>query len=192
MLLSIISSALITFLFLPLHILFLPEFDVFNYLVFLPPMIGTFILAQCGSLIRGFENWVDNIKLKAELETRNLKNELELLKSQINPHFLFNTLNNIDALIHKSPDDASRSLLSLSDMLRYMIYETNVENVSLNKEIEYLEHYIKLQKLRLRETEFVNYTFLQNCKDTEIAPVLFLPFVEMHLSMLQMKVNYPL
>lgn len=178
LLISIVSSAIITILFIPFHKIFIPDFQVFTNEMFFPSIIGTFIIAQCGSLVKGFENWVDNIKLKAELENRNLKNELELLKSQINPHFLFNTLNNIDALIHKSPDDASRSLLSLSDMLRYMIYETNTEFVTVEKEIEYLENYIKLQRLRLRNPEVIKMSLSKECRDIKIAPVLFLPFVE--------------
>jgi len=178
LLISIVSSIIISIIFIPFHKIFVPNFPAFNNGIFFRSTLGTFIIAQCGSLVKGFENWVDNIKLKVELENRNLKNELELLKSQINPHFLFNTLNNIDALIHKSPDDASRSLLSLSDMLRYMIYETNTEFVPIEKEIEYLEHYIKLQRLRLREPDFIKLSLSKECQNIKIAPVLFLPFVE--------------
>lgn len=174
---SVLTSITITFIFIPVHKVFYEEFQVFNPDIFGPPLVGTFLIIQCGSLIRGFENWVDNIKEKAELETRNAKNELELLKSQINPHFLFNTLNNIDALIYKSPDDASHSLLTLSEMLRYMIYETNVEYVPLTKEIEYLQHYISLQKLRLRQPDMVSVELPDKC-NVSIAPMLLLPFVE--------------
>ena len=175
---SVVVSVTITFLLNPLHKIFNPSYQVFNYLNFAPPIVGTFILAQCGSLVKGFENWFDNIKQKAELKNQNLKNELELLKSQVNPHFLFNTLNNIDMLIHKSPDDASKSLLSLSDMLRYMIYETNTELVPLNKELEYIRHYIALQKLRFRDSSFIKANLPIECHKIQIAPMLLLPFVE--------------
>ncbi len=175
---SIILSIAITFLFLPFHKVFLPEFNVFRYKNFGPPIVGSFVIAQCGCLIKGFENWFKNIRIKAELENRNLKNELELLKSQINPHFLFNTLNNIDTLIHKAPDDASRTLISLSDMMRYMIYETNTDYVPLEKELEYIRHYINLQKLRFKEPQFIKHSLPNNCQNIKIAPLLLLPFIE--------------
>jgi sensor histidine kinase YesM len=175
---SLLSSIVIALIFINIHKFYLPSLKVFTIDGLVPHIIGTFILAQCGSLVKGFENWVDNIKIKAELENRNLKNELELLKSQINPHFLFNTLNNIDTLIHKSPDDASRSLITLSDMLRYMIYETNVPLVPLDKEIEYLKYYIELQKLRISDHTILKLDIENTCKKATIAPMLLLPFVE--------------
>lgn len=175
---SLLSSVIIALIFIGFHKFYLPSLKVFTIDGLGPHIIGTFILAQCGSLVKGFENWVDNIKIKAELETRNLKNELELLKSQINPHFLFNTLNNIDALIHKSPDDASRSLITLSDMLRYMIYETNVPLVPLDKEIEYLKYYVELQKLRISDPTILKFDIQNTCKKATVAPMLLLPFVE--------------
>jgi two-component system, LytTR family, sensor kinase len=175
---SIASSIVITFLFLPLHKLLFVKFEVFNYLYFAPPMFGTFIIAQCGCLVRGFENWVTNMHLKTELENRNLRNELELLKSQVNPHFLFNTLNNIDSLIRTTPKSASDALINLSDMLRYMIYETTAEKVPLNKEIEYIRKYIKLQSLRYRNTGYVRIELPESCDHILIAPMLMVPFME--------------
>lgn len=178
LIISLVCSSIITVLFMPLHMIYNNDFSMLGIRSFGPPFAGTFILAQSGSLIRGFENWFENIKLKNELENRNLKNELELLKSQVNPHFLFNTLNNIDTLIHKSPDDASKSLLTLSDMLRYMIYDTNTDVMPLNKEIEHLKRYISLQSLRYKNTNIIHFSFPDNCNDAQLAPMLLLPFVE--------------
>jgi LytS/YehU family sensor histidine kinase len=118
------------------------------------------------------------VQLKVELETRNLKNELELLKSQINPHFLFNSLNNIDSLIRTLPENASNALITLSDMLRYMIYETLSDHVLLNKEIVYINNYIKLQQLRFRNPDYIKAAFPDNCNDIHIAPMLLIPFIE--------------
>jgi LytS/YehU family sensor histidine kinase len=146
--------------------------------MFAPTMLGTFILAQCGCLVRGFENWFTNIQLKTELENRNLKNELELLKSQINPHFLFNTLNNIDSFIQTSPEEASRSLITLSDMLRYMIYDTKSGLTPLHKEIEYINNFIQLQHIRYPEPDSIRISLPQNCSDIQVAPMLFIPFIE--------------
>jgi two-component system, LytTR family, sensor kinase len=178
LLLSVCLSILISALFFPIHKLFLRSFDLLDFRVVLPPVVGTFIIAQCGCLVRGFENWLANIRLKPERENRNLRNELELLKSQINPHFLFNTLNNIDTLIGKSPADASASLITLSDMLRYMIYETNTDFVPLEKEVEYLRRYVSLQQLRYKKKDYVRTDFVAVNKDWMVAPLLFLPFVE--------------
>lgn len=129
-------------------------------------------------MVRGFENWFNNLALKAELENKNLKTELELLKSQVNPHFLFNTLNNIDSLIRTSPDLASASLIKLSDMLRYMIYETSPDKVPLSKEIDYINNYISLQQLRFKSKEYIRFTFDKQCHGILVVPMLFIPFVE--------------
>lgn len=175
---SIVSSILVTIMFLPAHLIFAPNFPIFNLKIFGPPIVGTFIIAQCGCLIRGFENWFGNNQVRNELENRNLKNELELLKAQVNPHFLFNTLNNIDSLIQKSPADASKALIGLSDMLRYMIYDTKTDIVPLNQELSYIQHYIELQKLRFRQNNYVSSSFSDYCNGIGIAPLLLLPFIE--------------
>jgi two-component system, LytTR family, sensor kinase len=175
---SLLASIGFTVLFMPLHKLVYAPFPLFDYRYFGPPIIGTFVLAQCGSLVKGFENWVKNIQQKAEMENRNLKNELELLKSQINPHFLFNTIHNIDALIHKKPDEASRYLITMSEMLRYMIYETNTDVVPLEGEVNYLRKYIDLQKLRFAQNNFVNLELPEDSTNLKIAPMLLLPFTE--------------
>ena len=77
-----------------------------------------------------------------ELEKKNLQSELNLLRSQINPHFLFNTLNNIDALVRKNPEQASELLIKLSVQMRYMLYDSNTEKISLNAELEFIKDYI--------------------------------------------------
>lgn len=175
---SIVSSICLTFIFIPFHTFFFQHFNILDWRIFLPPMFGTFILTQCGCLVRGFEDWFANIKLKAELENRNLRNELELLKSQINPHFLFNTLNNIDFLIQKSPMDASASLIKLSEMLRYMTYDASNDKVLITNEILYIQNYIDLQKLRYRNNNFVNFYVSNVSKNMHIAPLLLVTFIE--------------
>jgi two-component system LytT family sensor kinase len=175
---SILTSIALTLLFLPVHIFFHLQFKIFSYKYLVQPMVGTFIIAQCGCLVRGFENWFTSIQLKSELESRNLRNELELLKSQINPHFLFNSLNNIDSLIRKSPETASVSLVTLSDMLRHMIYEAKTDKVLLSEEIVYLRNYISLQQLRFRDKKYVGINFPERCEGIQIAPMLLIPFIE--------------
>ncbi len=175
---SVLLSIAITIVFLLVHKIFYHSFNLLDLHVFGPPIAGTFIILQTGILVRGFETWFSNIQLKTELENKNLKNELELLKSQVNPHFLFNTLNNIDSLIHSIPDNASAALITLSEMLRYMIYETKTDTVPLQKEINYLKNYIRLQQLRFRNPDYIRVSFPDSCRGEQIAPMLFIPFIE--------------
>lgn len=175
---SLVSCVLISAVFLLFHKLILPELDITASGMLLPPIAGTFILEQCGILVRGFENWFADMQMKAEMENINLKNELELLKAQINPHFLFNTLNNIDSLIYKSPSEASNALITLSNMLRYMVYDIKQDFVPLGKEIDYIKSYIQLQKIRFRNPEYVSFAYDESCNNALVAPVLLMAFIE--------------
>ena len=123
-------------------------------------------------------NWLEKKKQLKELEKQHLQSELALLKNQINPHFLFNTLNNIDSLIKSNPDHASKSLLELSGIMRYMLYETNTQRVPLQKELDYIEDYLKLQKIQYANAQLVEYTVSGDPDNIEIAPMLFIPFIE--------------
>jgi ligand-binding sensor domain-containing protein len=117
-------------------------------------------------------------QLKTELSTQNVISEMALLKSQINPHFLFNTLNNIYSLIYQKSEDAPSAVMKLSELMRYMVYETNVDAVPLEKEINYLKSFIELQLLRLKNKDFVHFTIEGNIYGKTIAPMLLIPFVE--------------
>ncbi len=97
-------------------------------------------------VIRGFITWYDEIKLKEELVNKSFEMELALIKSQINPHFLFNTINNIDVLISKDAGKASEYLNKLSDILRYMVYETKTEKIFLAKELNYIGKISRIAK----------------------------------------------
>jgi LytS/YehU family sensor histidine kinase len=104
--------------------------------------------------------------------------ELALLRSQVNPHFLFNTLNNIYSLVCKKSPDAPEAIMKLSSIMRYMLYDTNTDVVLLEKEIEYLGSFIELQKLRIRHTDFVELRIEGEVGNKTIAPMLLIPFVE--------------
>ena len=131
-----------------------------------------------GSIYRLLENWMDNRILTQKLIRQNLQSELALLKSQINPHFLFNTLHSIDSLIKREPDKASATLIQLSDLLRYMIYESNTEKVLLSDEIKYLEEYIELQKIQYANSAMASFSVSGSTEAIQVAPMLFIPFVE--------------
>jgi len=128
--------------------------------------------------IKLLKYWYKHQTLKAELENKNKTSELALLRTQLNPHFLFNTLNNIDALISTNQEKASDAVIKLSEIMRFMLYDANSDRVPLDKEISYLESYIALQQLRLKNPFFVSFKNEVDCKSMSIAPMLFIPFVE--------------
>jgi LytS/YehU family sensor histidine kinase len=117
-------------------------------------------------------------KLSQEKENENLKTELSLLRSQVSPHFMFNVLNNMVALARKQSDLLEPSLIKLSSLMRYMLYDSDGEKVSLEKEIEYLQSYIDLQKQRFGKNVQVNTSFHDIDSSYEIEPMLLIPFVE--------------
>lgn len=116
--------------------------------------------------------------LLQEVEKERLHLELNSLKSQINPHFLFNSLNSIYALALKKDDSTPKSILELSGLMRYVIYEVADEQVPLHKEVEALKHYIKLQGLRLSEQVAIDIKIQIEDEERTIAPLLFLPLIE--------------
>jgi two-component system, LytTR family, sensor kinase len=104
--------------------------------------------------------------------------ELNFLKSQINPHFLFNSLNSIYFLIDKKNTDARRTLLQFSDMLRYQLYDCNSSTIAIEKEVRFLEDYIKLQSLRKDQQYDVGMNVDNTVKGFSITPLLLIPLVE--------------
>ena len=107
-----------------------------------------------------------------------MQSELRFLKSQINPHFLFNTLNNLYALTLKKSDKAPEIVIKLSEMMRYMLYECNEKRVPLVKEVNYLRNYLDLEQLRQSDKISINFTVEGDIGNQEIAPLLFIPFLE--------------
>lgn len=131
-----------------------------------------------GLVLKGFETWFQEITLKQELTAKNHEMEMALVKAQLDPHFLFNTLNNIDVMIQKTPEQASNYLNKLSDIMRFMLFETKTEKIELKKEIDYIKKFIDLQKIRSTNPEFVKFDVIGNPDGKTIAPMLFIPFIE--------------
>lgn len=131
-----------------------------------------------GSLLKALILWFNERKIKETLEKKNLQTELALLRAQINPHFLFNTLNNIDILIEKSPAKASEYLKKLSDIMRFTIYDASAEKILLSQELEYISKYIDLQRIRSSASGFVKLEVIGDPGNLQIAPMLFIPFIE--------------
>ncbi len=129
-------------------------------------------------LIRFTSDWFKSQQLHADMINQKQASELSMLKSQISPHFFFNTLNNIYTLVYKKSDDAPEVIMKLSDIMRYMLYEANTDLVSLSIEVNYLKNYIELQLLRVRQNNFVEFNMEGDLNEKEIPPMLLIPFVE--------------
>lgn len=137
-----------------------------------------FAIILVSIVYRMFYQKILDEKREVALRNENLLSEMKFLKSQINPHFLFNALNNIYTLVHLKQDSAAVMLMKLSDMLRYMLYECNDEWVPLKKEISYINNYIELQQLKTEQTQNIVTNFYETVEGTLIPPLLLIPFVE--------------
>ncbi len=146
--------------------------------VFIEESFDAFLFTTFAVFLRMSIEWVLSEKQKAELLAQSKSSELALLRSQVNPHFLFNTLNNIYSLVCRKSDDAPQAVMKLSEIMRYMLYDTNADKVSLNNEINYLRSYIELQELRLNKKDFIKFEILGDTANKTIAPMLLIPFIE--------------
>ncbi len=148
-----------------------PEEVIFTY------SVHSFVFTAYAFLMRSTYEWFITQKQKAELINQNQAGELALLRYQMNPHFLFNTLNNIDTLTHTYPEKASAGIIKLSDIMRYVLYETSTDLVELDKEITYLKSFIELNNLRYGDG-FIEFNCACETRDKLIAPMLLIPLVE--------------
>jgi two-component system LytT family sensor kinase len=148
-----------------LHRLFFPVF----------PSLFAFAISTA---IKITNEWFKAEKQKKEMENEKLHSELAFLKSQVNPHFLFNILNNICSLARKKSDNTENAIIQLSRIMRYMLYDSKDEKVSLEKEVEYLQNYIDLQRLRISDSVIINFKIEGNIDGKMVEPMLLIPFVE--------------
>ncbi len=144
---------------------------LFTFFIFL------FILAA-STAYRMIKDRIKTERFVKERENENLKTELSFLRSQVSPHFMFNVLNNMVALARKRSDELEPSLIKLSSLMRYMLYETDEDKVALEKEIDYLQSYIDLQQQRFGKNVKVNVSFQKDDINYSIEPMLLIPFVE--------------
>ncbi len=139
-------------------------------------MVPIFLLL--GWLARVTENLVINTVKKEQLEKQAVQAELYYLKSQINPHFLFNTLNNIHTLVYKQAPAAPEAVVQLASLMRYMIYESNAPLVPLAREMDYLQDYVALQQLKYKKSPVVDLEIAGPVESCYIAPLLFIHLLE--------------
>lgn len=129
-------------------------------------------------MIRFTLDWFDLENKKKQLENEKLVAELNYLKAQINPHFLFNTLHNLNYLVYSGSKNATEVIIKLSNIMRYMIYDANKERVALKKEIEYMNDYIHLESIRLNQKFHLDFMVTGGVDQIEIAPLVMLTFLE--------------
>lgn len=115
---------------------------------------------------------------KSELERRTAQSELNILRSQVNPHFIFNVLNNIDALIFEDREKASKAIFLLSKIMRYMLQESADEKVTIEKELSYIENYLELATLSFSDPGFLEFSIEGENKQKQIPSLLFIPIIE--------------
>lgn len=151
----------------------------------------TLLYTGLAFLARFTTQWYKDQKRNAELLYQKQQSELKLLKSQINPHFLFNTLNNIYSLVYQKSEKAPEAVMKLSEIMRYMIYETNTDFVELNKELEYIKSYIELMELRSSKKNLVHFEIIGNAENKYIAPMLLIPFIENAFKHCEKKTEIP-
>lgn len=154
---------------------FISFYDIGDILKFV------FVYVALTSLLKLSKGWFLLTRAEKQIMQINQKkveSELQALKSQINPHFLFNSLNNIYSLSMTESGKAPAAILKLSDLMRYMLYDSNEEKVSLKQEIAFLENYIELQRLRSDRNAKIDYSKEGSPGGLKIAPLLLLPLVE--------------
>jgi two-component system, LytTR family, sensor kinase len=149
----------------------------FFYFSFWYYLVSTYAVVIFAAGVKISKLWLKEQKAKAQLEANHARSEIALLKYQLNPHFIFNTLNNIDTLIQDDPDQASRCLLKLSEIMRYVAYESEAEKVPLEQEIGYLQSFVDLQQLRFGKNT-ISFQADIRSSGRSIAPMLFIPLVE--------------
>ncbi len=140
--------------------------------------IFTFFVASGSTIVKIISDWLRHLRERQELQTQTMQSELRFLKSQINPHFLFNTLNNLYALTLKKSDKAPEIVIKLSEMMRYMLYECNEKKVLLSKEINYIKNYLDLERLRQGKNVAIDFEVEGHASEQKIAPLMFIPFLE--------------
>lgn len=141
-------------------------------------ILSSSLMLGITTTLRLFQDWYEKSQMAIAFEKLQLEAELKFLKAQINPHFLFNALNNIYTLSYLDGKAAAPHILQLSGLMRYMLYESDEHLVALNKELEYVNHYLQLQQLKNGPAENVLWKVEGNTDGVLIAPLLLIPFFE--------------
>ena len=148
----------------------------FNHIVAV--VLGEIYVITLASAIKLTVDWISERRRNDKLQKQQLRTELDFLKSQIQPHFFFNTLNNLYALTIEKSDNAPEVILKLSEIMQYVLYEVKEPKISLLKEINYIHSYLELEKLRYGNSTKSQLSIKGNVDSINVPPLLFLPFIE--------------
>lgn len=155
-----------------------PETTTFTFNYALQMMLGEFYVVSFVTAIKITIDWFGESKRAAKLEKAQLESELRFLRAQISPHFFFNTLNNIYSLSIEKSNKAPETIMKLSQLMRYMLYETKGRKQSLKKEILCIQDYLDLERIRYGDSVKINMDISGDIEDKKIAPMLLLTFIE--------------
>lgn len=150
--------------------------DLAGLMAWLAPVAAAHALVALG--MRGFVGWYGDLRVKEELARRTHQVESALVRSKLDPHFLFNTLNNIDVLIQRDPAAASAYLNKLCDLMRFVLYEARAETIPLAAELAYIHTYLDLERIRSANPRHVACQVSGDPGEMRIAPMVFIPFLE--------------
>jgi len=145
---------------------------------FVSTIFASLTFVFLSTVLKFTTDWFLNERIQRDLENQRLSAELSFLKSQINPHFLFNSLNSIYSLAYQRSETTPDAILKLSEIMRYMLYECNDNEVSLEKELQYLQNYIDLQKIRFGEKAYIDFKINGKVDGQQIVPLLLIAFIE--------------
>lgn len=151
---------------------------VYSSKFFIKSFISAIFIAIFVGMLKFLDDWRELEAKKKEVENEKLTAELRFLKAQINPHFLFNTLNNLYSLAFSNSPNTTEVIAKLSKMMRYMLYDSNHTKVPLSKEIEYIENYISLEKLRLNHQIPIDFEIEGEINQVMIVPLVLITFLE--------------
>jgi len=149
-----------------------------SFYTFLNTLIISFLIAGFNTAIAVTNRWFTDEQARKEIEKEHIESKLAFLQNQVNPHFLMNTLNNIHSLIEADQKLAQNAVLKLSEMMRYLLYESGRGTTTLKKEIEFLYSYLELMQLRVDKSIAVNLELPEKFNNVNLPPLLFIPFIE--------------
>ena len=148
------------------------------HMVFLDNFIIALLLVGAGTASKLVSKWLDEEKLRKDIEKEQLKTNLALLRHQVSPHFFMNTLNNIHALIDINSENAKDAIVRLSTLMRYLLYDSSQGSINLKKEIEFINSFVSLMRLRYSEKVDILVIVPEQIPDIKIPPMLFISFLE--------------
>jgi sensor histidine kinase YesM len=165
-------------------------FDTMFTLSYVYILLETNFMVASAVAIKIAKKWIEQQNEKHEIEKRNLETELNLLKAQLHPHFLFNTMNNLYALSMEKSAKTSEGIAKISNLLRSVLYECNDAEITLEKEIQLIENYIDLERMRYGDRLKLKFEITGNIYDKKIAPMLLFTFIEILLSVSSNEIHF--